>query len=700
MKNGDRVYRVEDYSLVVNEYFGRLDFEGFVTFLKLVESKDSSGRLIANLSTCVQLFSKVLFEDVFTEQKADQRMFFNGFMESLTTCLGMTDPKYAKLLLIPVTLLMQTEFDEVDHSRAELEEFYACTNILRLWPSMHPRVWSMVANAYQIVDEVSFAIQQELKVANGPAHLRERVNRYLTEMRGNPRTSLGDFALIAVGLPDIWDLVDIELFLSVFPDEICLTPTSKRTYKPSFARKIAMASIVRFVNEHQQTRRPIGLKTGSTAQHRDQVVECCKAANLDLAATSKYNNDARYFYHHLKRVWLFTALRHSALRSDELYDHIQSDDSLVESLFLNSMDDPSIPAPILADIALSHERLRTSLLQKRQFIDDQILQMLISVSQSGRREKWIDLFGPKKSQAFVLPFELGDKVVVIDQIHDLSLIDTHLSTLPPRSVISVDVFFNIWRDVVLERPLPNVLAIATESRVFVIMAKRMAAANREKRSVCRQFLARIFCDPKLLKLTPFWQFGGKFHSLVSLWADDPFELDNTVCQTGTLLSQPAVIGPCLDIARKVLTPQTCFADVCGKILGGITVCDFEENSNWDNLYLRNSQLHYIATRTWLTLQIFFAETDLASIRPHVIWVDLNKLSAPGMYSQWRGTESELESWMNDNEARCSRFTSLVSSSQPALWENLAKDVRNDSALTCDTSLNCDSDLDQDDNSEC
>jgi len=708
MKISESSAGVEDFSLAVNEYFARLDFDGLASYMKLLESKDPTGRLVANLITCVELYSKVLLEDVFTDMKTDQRVYFNNLMEMIPKLLCRVDIKASKLLLIPVKLLMDTEFDDVDQSRSELEELYQRSNILRIWPTMSPRIWSAVANAYRIVDEVVFAIHQELKVVSTtPTPLRNNVNRFLMEMRNNPKSSLGDFSLITVGLPDIWDLVDIELFLSVFPDEIRLTPTSKRMYKPSFARKIAMASILRFVNEHQQPRRPSGGKS-SIAQLRDQVVECCKAANLDLAATSKYNNDARYYYTHLKRMWLVSAMRNSSLRTDEIYDHIQAEDSLVESMFHNLIDDTNVPPPTLAELATSHERLRVTLLQKRQFIDDPVLRMLISVCQGGRREKWIDVFGPKKSGAFVLPMDLGrpstipstsSSVTLIDQIDDLSIVEDHLSSLESRSVVAVDVFFKVWRDVVLEKPIPNVLSIATESCIFLIMTSRVLSSSNcvAKRLRFRKFLERIFCDPKLLKLTPFWQFGGKFNSLISLWAgDDVFELDNTVCQTGTTLSPPTIVGPCMDFSRKILSPPIgSFQDACAQYLG-ITVCDFEENSNWNNLFLRNTQLHYIASRTWLTLQLFFADPNSSpsAIRPHIMWVDLNRLSSPGMYAQWRGSDGEIEAWTRENVSRNARFVSLISSTQASLWENIQRDLRNDSALTCDTSNEDDNEHDR------
>jgi len=80
MKISESVAGVEDFSLAVNDYFTRLDFDGLANYMKLLESKDSTGRLVANLITCVELYSKVLLEDVFTDLKTDQRVYLNNLM--------------------------------------------------------------------------------------------------------------------------------------------------------------------------------------------------------------------------------------------------------------------------------------------------------------------------------------------------------------------------------------------------------------------------------------------------------------------------------------------------------------------------------------------------------------------------------------------------------------------------------------------
>ena len=677
MKTTERNQTAEELSVIVHDYFSKMDFDGLSIYLRYLQSQDQSGLSVTNFVTCVELFSKILIEEVFCEQQADRIAYFHSLMAAIPMYLCKIDYEAAKMLLIPVRLVVESEFDDVTQSREQLEDFYARTNILNIWPRMHPRIWSLVAHAYGILDEVIFTIQQECKNGDGPLGLREKVNRYLMGTRTNPNSSLGEFSLITAGLPDIWDLVDIELFIAIYPDELRLSSTCKRMYKPSFARKIAMATIVRFVNEHQQQNRRL------RSQLSEQVVECCKAANLDLIATSEFNKDALYFLSHIKRGWLVSATRSSCLRIDEIYDHIQADDSLVDLFFSILIDDERCSPALLAELVTCHEKLRTNLIQKRQFVDDPIMRMLISVIQGGRRECWIDLFGPKKLGAFVLP---PNFVSVIDTIDGITLVQDHIASLGPRSVVAIDLFFQVWRDVVLEKPVPNVVAIASDSQVFLIMTHRLVDGNMANRIRIRNFLKFFLEDPKILKITPSWQFGGKFHSLVALWADDAFELDNMVCQTGTRL-ESATIGPCYDICRKILIPPlSSFADTCERMLG-ITVCEFEANSNWSNSFLRNSQLHYIAVRSWLTIQIFHADTDIAKIRPHLTMIDLNKLSAPGMYTQWRGADMEMDAWIGENRERNENFKQLVESTQTRLWETLERDLRNDSSLTCDTSTN-------------
>jgi len=668
-------------------FFRKMDFAPLSASIASFSQDDHQQKTYNNLRVEIELYSKDLIDRAFTECNGHIYTQLSTLLLQITQYLPLCDISMARLLLIPIEILMSTEYDDVELNRKDIEMFYTRVGIFNVWRNCLPRLWSLIAHAYHITDQMAFTIRSEISSNDHP--LSDAVNTYLRSfIGGSQERNLADFSQMTESLPDIWDLVDTELFLTVFPNELYLSLPSRRMYNISFARKIAVACIVKFVNDHQISKKTEGRRS-NMARQRDSVVRCCIAANLNIPLMAKSNPDLQYFWSHLRKLWLRSAT--TCMRLDSIYDHIQGDHVLVNQLFLSLIDDGDTASA--AELLTCDENLRSSLLQKRQFIDDPNLQMHISIMQAGRRELWLDQFGPKQNfDAFILPFELAseavtpgdEKVFIVDQPGHLSSLTDMFQNFHTPQIACIDLYYKIWRDVALERPIPNILAIAINNTIILVMLDRIGKTTPKQR-----FLKSIFSNTKILKILPGWQTGGKFQSLAGAWATDPFELDNSVCTSGCDRLN-AIVEPCIDIARSYMQRQSSshisFEQVVEKNLG-VEFCNFEENSNWAIPFLRNSQLHYIASRTWLSLQLFHALDFLtvADIKSQITSVDLSRLAATGMYSPWRGPNADVIEWIRTNREKIQDFEQIVSSTQEKLRENL-KDLRKDSTLTRDRSF--------------
>jgi hypothetical protein len=260
-------------------------------------------------------------------------------------------------------------------------------------------------------------------------------------------------------------------------------------------------------------------------------------------------------------------------------------------------------------------------------------------------------------------------------------------------VVAVDVFFKIWRDASLEKPVPDIISIATDNCVFLIVIRRILS-QIEGKIIAQKFLEIFFSNKKILKLTPGFQSFGKFHSVVSAWADNVYDLDNNVCTGGTGEFNH-IVEPCIDVARLFIQrSSSSFVKSFTKLVSQhleINFCEFEENSNWNLPFLRNSQLHYIASRTWLSLQLFYTLEDF-DIKSHITCVDLSKLSATGMYNKWIGSQSDVLEWTRGVREKAQSFKDLLLSTQDDLRATMREGIRRELSISREPSLTVDGDI--------
>jgi hypothetical protein len=62
-------------------------------------------------------------------------------------------------------------------------------------------------------------------------------------------------------------------------------------------------------------------------------------------------------------------------------------------------------------------------------------------------------------------------------------------------------------------------------------------------------------------------------------------------------------------------------------------------------------------------------------------VDLRKLSAPGMYINWTGPQSDILEWTKENDTKAREFKNIMALTQQGLRESLKGQIRDSLLLT-------------------
>ena len=236
-------------------------------------------------------------------------------------------------------------------------------------------------------------------------------------------------------------------------------------------------------------------------------------------------------------------------------------------------------------------------------------------------------------------------------------------------VVVVDVFYKAWNSARLERPLPAIVAIATQGQVFLVMVARMVSNSKLFRSNFVAFFSKLFADASILKIICSTRGTDKPVVLSTLVSEDPFSPETFSGKTLT---------PCIDLVD--LNPAQSFPILVSNLLGGLKFCDYEENSNWSRPgFLRDSQLHYVAARTWLSLQLFHTleKRDLAGICEKLFSMNFSNIGATNFWAAWDADHKEQAAsrWIQYNARALQQCCTLVESTQEALRVELKEDLK-------------------------
>ena len=664
--------------------FAQGDVDGFcrcLANLASLEDDEGMSKIFSHVASAVEELSDAYLEsslgfDSDSESQIRASEILGKWMHSIPKNLVSADPNIAPILLVPVKRLLKSQFA---HLPGKMRQFYEDTEIRTLWPRMDPRVWPYVSSAYGLQYDISDAIQGEIESfqndsegsSSSSSPIRTRINEHLRELRKSKQSRVSDFTRIfRSGFEDLYDLVDLELFIEVFPDELYLRNNEVR-YKPSFARKLALTAVKKWVHGHQMYKKHKETMSRSSFPSRDDVIRACIHGHLDITKPDQ-DRDCQYFYSYLRKQWLHKLLRSGSFNVYELFDHVSSDVGLVNQILCFYEDENDMESA--ACLLTLSEDLRCDR-RRKCLLDDSYLQLLMSVMQTGRQDQWTQSFGPIQEGGFILPFGVNcdfdgsspidpetHEVVIIQRLSQLETMFEYLES-GAVSVVAIDVFFKVFCSSKLERPLPSVVTLATSNKVFIVMVNRMNL-NGEKANV---YFRNFFENQSILKIFNGTRSSDKSFILYTLVADDPF-------RPSSLDSSPSKLESLLDICD--VYPRKPFGELVQSLLGGLVMCDFEETSDWsrgDHGFLRESQLHYLASRAWLSLQIFHTITpdNAEDVFPRISSLDFGEVFGSKFFNEWTtGSVDKVTAWLMDNPLHLAEARDLVVSSQDDLRQEL------------------------------
>ena len=116
-------------------------------------------------------------------------------------------------------------------------------------PSLCPLVSAEYGSEYAFpattYDEIDTLISSDSDGLNLP--IRDRINEHLRSLKHH-RVPVSEFTqLVTPGIQNMYDLLDIETFIRVFPGELFFL-IGEADYKPSLARKLALTAVKKWVN--------------------------------------------------------------------------------------------------------------------------------------------------------------------------------------------------------------------------------------------------------------------------------------------------------------------------------------------------------------------------------------------------------------------------------------------------------------------
>ena len=653
------------------------DLDGFLQeFARLSIIANENSEYVSfrsDLRDQIREFSRESIEKAFSNPEEKKSLDFWQLLRQIPRHFSACSVEAGHMLLIPIDELMRLKFSpEHDKSSKQFHEFYSDVDIYNQWYRSDPRLWSSIGSSFDILAVITEVVQTEIESSDPSLNISTRLNSFLQKV--NKKTiscSITEFCSLFNNLPELYDLLSLELFLETYPNEIYLPVY--RNYKSSFARKIGLICIKQFVNIHQciKKNRSAGGGPAPPMPKKDKVIDCCITANLDITCETNRDPDIRYFWSYLRKSWLHTILKSNQFSLFEIYDHIESDDVLVNQLFLDSVDRNNTEE--IATLLVWNEDLRFKQFHKRQLIDDPQIQMYMSFMQQSRFDQRIAPYGPSKKNAFIMPF--SDKEIHDD--HGVYVIEspTQLEKISLPSVVVVDVFYKAWISARLERPLPTVVAIATEKKVYLIMVARIVGNSKSARIFLIRFFTKLFQNQSILKVINSTRGNDKAVILSTLLTEDPFN-DN---------SPVVVLSPILDLSD--LNPTQSFPSLVSHLLGGIEFCDFEENSNWNQSsgFLRDSQIHYIASRTWLSLQLFHTleERDVEEISGKLFCMHFANLGRHNFWSAYPRNALQVNQWIACNPVKLIECANLVQATQHTLRAQLSADLLDDQYVSDD-----------------
>lgn len=671
--------------------FAEGNLEGFCTSAPAVVESSSAGSddEVRKIKFALDDFTRFHLNQAFSEDvdaldRAESTRLIQDLMQRIPRLIVSCAESIVDMLLIPVDALMATEFADIVRTHELLRQFYVDTDILNLWPRMDPRVWPEVARVYRIEDEIAEQIREETEAiqtdaeTSAPLPIRAKLSAFLRQTKGSRVSARSSHAFsdLCSVFPDLLDLVDLEAFLEVFPDELYLRSTSV-CYKPSFARKLALAAVKKWVNAYQYYKKNKELVSRKTIPPKEDVVRACIRAHLDI--TSGKDRDCEYFWSHLRKTWLSGLTKHGGYHLYEILDHIEHDPGLLTQLLLQLEDENKVEE--VASLLIMSESTRCD--QRRKFkMDDPVTLMLMSCMQTGRKDQWTSCFGPNKEDGFILPFvvdagfrgscpqidPVSYDVLVIDQVGQLDAVSNFLACTE-STVVAVDVFYKTFWSSRLERPVPSVVSVATDKKVFIIMANRMVRNSKFTHAAIRDLFKSLFSNDQILKILGGTRGSEKAFLLWTLIAEDPFD--------PTMVIADGRLEPYLDLTD--VFPRISFSELVFRLLGGLEFCDSEENSNWaraDTDFLRETQLHYIASKAWLSLQLFHTITpeDAEEIAPKLSALDFTQVFGNPFMREFAASRDMVESWLELNGAKLAEARDLVEATQEELRMQLLLDL--------------------------
>ena len=649
-------------------------------------------RIMNLISSAVEEYSRfhilTAFDDTADPHLGlESRQTIHTLFAQLPGKILTSDPDLCQLLLKPVCVLLESELSNASGSSGRVKQFYVDVDILSQWHRADPRLWNQIAQGFRITDEVTQIIQDEIElIASDPDSLgsstpvRSRLNQFLHAFLGNRQAgALRDFLSVFDGLWDLFDLIDLEMFLEVFPEEMYLKTGSGR-YKPSFSRKLALTCVKKWVNDHQHYKKNKDTVSRRSLPAKEDVITACVIAHLDITGATKRDRDCEYFWSHLRKTWLGIVLRSKSLTIFEIHDHLEDDMVLLNQCLLHLEE--ANDTQEIAQLLLLSEPLRIERLRRMQ-LDDPLVLMWMSTMQMGAYDRSTQFFGPRMTQGFVLPFSIDFElrgsstidpdsysVLVVDQPAQLEAMEIYLLDV---SVVAVDVFYKVFWSGRLERTVPSVVCLATEKKVFIVMTNRMVRNSKSFHASVKTFFKRFLSDQSVLKVVGAMRNTEKDFFLWTLLVDNPFEQ--------SLDDSSLVLCPFLDIVD--VYPRRSFSDLVYHLLGGLRFCDFEQNCNWsraDSDLLRQTQLHFIASKCWLLLQLFHTvkAQDARDISPMLTALDCSQVFGPRFNSEWKMHNEEkieaTETWTVENEDKLQRARRLVESSQSQLRDSIKQEL--------------------------
>ncbi|KAF4671653.1 hypothetical protein FOL46_010020, partial [Perkinsus olseni] len=441
--------------------------------------------------------------------------------------------------------------------------FIESCGVLKRWYAIDLRLWTIVLHAYgdRMVTEMKITVQEEAsalaadyspEVLKEKTPIHERIKMALksdhNEVSSSSHSNLdGDSFVEVMNELGAWCIVPEIDFVHRFAKKGDSWSRLRTSFMAllkqvkndtAFQKRCVLYLIRQHMFEHNSRKKGVttGKDRGMAIEPSQRDVEqACIMFDFDITVMSSpedpsefRTDDVDQFYSKLRRGWMLDQIASRHMTAEDVIDFFGDDEKLLRGAF-NKYGHEGDGAS-QAQLLLASSELRRTV--GKDVGTNPALEYYLSIMKYGCGDpaNYQDVFGPLSEDCneandkyFWLPMYIDPPGVdmtdlaspdsyavhMIETITKLKELEDILTTFQPgespyRS-IAFDVFFRCDISLFLERPTPAIIAIATSTKVFLIMVNRIISTDQsfngvEAPKAIREFLTSILCHPNILKV--------------------------------------------------------------------------------------------------------------------------------------------------------------------------------------------------------